>query len=463
MLASAPLLLLAVAASNGPKIDHQPADCVVKDRFVLLDAAIDPSDDVAKARVYFKSAEDQDSYFVDMALMQGRFVARLPKPKERSGPVTYVIEATSTGGVVKRTPEIAAKVVAKREQCGEGTKTAAEGSGDDVRVTSTTSSRSKPKGFKGVDRVVVLEENGKPAEAAAPSETPVSPKPPEKAAEKQAEPAAAPAPKPTPAPAAKVSGEDEYQIGAQDILKITVFGHEDLTQTVIVQSDGTFFFSLVGRVKAADLTPKELERKLTTLLAQGYLRNPQVTVMVQEYRSKSVFVMGEVARPGPLPYTGNMTVMQMLAQVGPTAGAGSEVMILRPINGDQQGPLSIDAASAGDASANKQADTIRVNIRDIQMGQLDKNIALKPNDTIFVTQAAKVFLLGEVRNPGPQVYVSGLTVRQAITNAGGFTADASKGKIVIGRQVDGQYKEIKAKPEDPLQPGDTITVKAKLF
>jgi polysaccharide export outer membrane protein len=365
--------------------------------------------------------------------------------------------------MVKRTPETAAKVVAKREQCGEGTKTAAEGSGDDVRVTSTTSSRSKPKGFKGVDRVMVIEENGKPAEAAAPPETPASPKPPEKAAEKQAEPAAAPAPKPTPAPVSRVSGEDEYQIGAQDILKITVFGHDDLSQSVIVQSDGTFFFSLVGRVKAADLTPKELERKLTTLLAQGYLRNPQVTVMVQEYRSKSVFVMGEVARPGPLPYTGNMTVMQMLAQVGPTAGAGSEVMILRPINGDQQGPLSIDAASAGDASANKQADTIRVNIRDIQMGQLDKNIALKPNDTIFVTQAAKVFLLGEVRNPGPQVYVSGLTVRQAITNAGGFTADAAKGKIVIGRQVDGQYKEIKAKPEDPLQPGDTITVKAKLF
>ncbi len=218
----------------------------------------------------------------------------------------------------------------------------------------------------------------------------------------------------------------------------------------------------MGRVKGSDMSPKELERKLTTLLAQGYLRNPQVTVMVQEFRSKNVFVMGEVARPGPLPYTGNMTVMQMLAQVGPTAGAGSEVMILRPLSGAQQGPLSLDVATGGDP-ANKQADTIRVNIRDIQMGQLDKNILLKPNDTVFVMQAAKVYLLGEVRNPGPQTYVSGMTIRQAITNAGGFTPDASKGKIIIGRQVDGQFKEIKAKPEDPVQAGDTITIKAKLL
>jgi len=285
-------------------------------------------------------------------------------------------------------------------------------------------------------------------------------KPAEKAADKQAEPP--PAPKPAPTPAPKVAGEDDYQIGPQDILKITVFGHDDLTQSVIVQNDGTFFFSLVGRVKGSDMSAKELERKLTTLLAQGYLRNPQVTVMVQEYRSKNIFVMGEVSRPGPLPYTGNMTVMQMLAQVGPTAGAGSEVMILRPLNSSQSGPLTIDAATGGDP-ANKQAETIRVNIRDIQMGQLDKNILLKANDTVFVMQAAKVYLLGEVRNPGPQVYESGMTVRQAITNAGGFTPDASKGKIIIGRQVDGQFKEIKAKPEDTVQPGDTITVKAKLL
>ena len=452
MIATA-LLLAAVAA---PRIDHQPLDCVLKDRFAQVDAVLDPADDSAKLRVYFKSAQETDYYYEDMTLLQGRFFAKLPKPKEKAGPITYYIEATPSTGRTVRTPEINAQVIAKETACVEGGKVAVEAKGGDVAITSTTTSRQKPQGFKGVDSVTA---QPPPTEEKTTEATPAAS---QKATE--APPVTTP-PKPTSTPvAAAKSPEGEYQIGPQDILKISIFGHDDMTQTVIVQDDGTFFFSLVGRVKGSDMTPKELERKLTTLLAQGYIRNPQVSVMVQEYRSKSVFVMGEVSRPGPIPYSGNMTIMQMLAQVGPTAGAGSEVMILRPRNGAAQtGPLSIADAQAADASGNSQAETIHVNVRDIQMGQLDKNILLRPNDTVFVMQAAKVYLLGEVRNPGPQVFQSGMTVRQAIVNAGGFTPDASKGKIVVGRQVDGEYKETKVKPEDPVQPGDTITVKAKLF
>jgi polysaccharide export outer membrane protein len=475
MFSTVPLLLLAAGPANA-RIDHQPVDCMVKDRFVQLDAAIDPPDDLAKTRVYFRSAEDTDSYIVDMALMQGRYVAKLPKPKGNAGPINYVIEATWSGGAIQHTPEISAKVVDRRERCGEGTKTAAEGSGDDVRIISTTSSRLKPKGFKGVASVVVVQENVQAADAPVQSTTAEPPKVAERPAEKPADrpaektvdkPADKPAeaqglPKPSLPSTGRSSPDDDYMIGPQDILKITVFGHEDLTQSVIIQNDGTFFFSLLGRVKGADMSPKELERKLTTLLSQGYLRNPLITVMMQEYRSKSVFVMGEVQRPGSIPYTGNMTVMEMLARVGPTAGAGSEVMILRPQNPSQEGP-TLPMEGAGGASGNSQVETLRVNIRDIQMGQLDKNIRLKPNDTVFVTTASRVYLLGEVRNPGPQTYGSGLTVRQAVTNAGGFTADAAKGKIIVGRQIDGQYKEVKVKLDDPLQPGDTVTVKAKLF
>ena len=453
MLATA-LLFAAVAA---PRIDHQPLDCVLKDRFAQIDAVLDPADDTAKLRVYFKSTLENDYYYEDMTLLQGRFFAKLPKPKDKAGPVTYYIEATPGSGKTLRTPEITAQVIAKETACVEGGKVAVEAKGGDVAITSTTTNRQKPPGFKGVDSVTAqappAEEKGTEASSSSASQKPVEAAP------------TTTSPKPVAtAPTPPKSGEGEYQIGAQDILKISIFGHDDMTQTVIIQDDGTFFFNLVGRVKASDMTPKELEKKLTTLLAQGYLRNPQVSVMVQEFRSKSVFVMGEVSRPGPIPYSGNMTIMAMLAQVGPTAGAGSEVMILRPRNGAAQtGPLSLTDAQAADASGNSQAETIRVNVRDIQMGQLDKNILLRPNDTVFVMQAAKVYLLGEVRNPGPQVFQSGMTVRQAIVNAGGFTPDASKGKIIVGRQVDSEYKEIKVKPEDPVQPGDTITVKAKLF
>ena len=98
-----------------------------------------------------------------------------------------------------------------------------------------------------------------------------------------------------------LAGQADYQIGPSDILSVTVYGHPDLTQTLFVQPDGTFTFPLVGRVKGSDMTPAELEKKLVILLSRGFIRNPQVTVVVQEYRSKTVYVVGEVARPGPYP------------------------------------------------------------------------------------------------------------------------------------------------------------------
>src|SRR5574341_1029782 len=131
----------------------------------------------------------------------------------------------------------------------------------------------------------------------------------------------------------------QYQVGPDDILKVTVYGHDDLTLVVVVQSDGTFTYPLIGRVKAADLTPKELERKITTLLSQRYVRNPQVTVLVQEYRSKTVVVMGEVAHPGSFPLSGVQTLVDILARAGPmTANAGAEVLIVRPL-ASEAGPL----------------------------------------------------------------------------------------------------------------------------
>ncbi len=255
----------------------------------------------------------------------------------------------------------------------------------------------------------------------------------------------------------------EYAIGAEDIVRVTVLGHEDLTQTIVVQPDGTFIYPLIGRVKAGDLTPKELERKITTLLAQGYVRNPQVTVSVQEYRSKTVFVVGEVSRPGSYSLSGRMTVLELLSKAGPTSAAGVEVVIVRPkiaVSGPLV-PVDLTGAPTGDST--DQADLIRVNIRDIQMGQLDKNVLVRPNDTVFVTQAARIFVTGEVKTPGAITYWPGATVRKAINTAGGFSADAATGRLRVVREVDGKTKEMKIGLDDPVQPGDTIIVKAKLF
>jgi polysaccharide export outer membrane protein len=283
-------------------------------------------------------------------------------------------------------------------------------------------------------------------------------------------PAASPAPQapalPAAAPVPSDAASADYQIGAQDILRITVYGHEDLTQTVLVQPDGTFTFPLVGRVKASDNTPAELERKIATLLSKGFIRNPQVTVVVQEFRSKTVYVVGEVARPGPYPLAGHTTLVEVLAKAGPTANAGAEVVIVRPQQGAPvTGPTlpTEVAATDGATPASQQAQVFRVAVGAIQEGHLDQNIALQPNDTVFVPQAPKVFVTGEVRNAGAYGWFPGMTARQLISLAGGLTPDGSDGRLKVVRQVDGASKEDGIKLDAAIKPGDTLVVRRRLF
>jgi polysaccharide biosynthesis/export protein len=453
MLAFAPFLLAASVSIN-----HQPVDCFVKDRFPQLEIEIQPALDVSNVRAFFKSAREDEYHFVQMALTQGRFVGKLPRPREKAQSVTYYIEIAGADGTVRKTPEITGEVAKSPEACPAGARIADAGPDGDVRVWALGSSRSKPRDFAGVDKVL---REGEPAGETVATSTGTTDAPPASTAVTTAVPPPTPAPAATPRPFVEESLE--YSIGAEDIVKVTVLGHDDLTQTIVVQPDGTFIYPLIGRVKAADLTPKELERKITTLLAQGFVRNPQVTVSVQEYRSKTVFVVGEVSRPGSYSMSGRMTVLELLSKAGPTSAAGVEVVIVRP-KVAVSGPLvPVDPSGAPNADVTAQADLIRVNIRDIQMGQLDKNVLVRPNDTVFVTQAARIFVTGEVRTPGAITFWPEATVRKAINTAGGFTADAATGRIRIVREVEGRAKEIKVSLDDPVQPGDTIIVKAKLF
>jgi polysaccharide export outer membrane protein len=299
--------------------------------------------------------------------------------------------------------------------------------------------------------------------APAQASPPTRPATPQRPPAGQTQPAPAPA---APATAPAESPSADYQIGAQDILRITVYGHEDLTQTVLVQPDGTFTFPLVGRVKASDNTPAELEKKIAILLSKGFIRNPQVTVVVQEFRSKTVYVVGEVARPGPYPLAGRTNLVEVLAKAGPTANAGAEVVIVRPQKGAAvTGPVLPTEVAQGDgASADKaQAQVFRVAVRAIQEGHLDQNLALEPNDTVFVPQAPRVFVTGEVKNAGAFGWFPGMTARQLISLAGGLTPDGSDGRLKVVRQLNGQSKESGIKLDAPIHPGDTLVVRRRLF
>lgn len=445
------LLLLAAAADV--RITHPPLVCLVANKSPRIEAVIAPTEDV-RARVYFKSGSGE-FYSVPMVPRLGRFAGTLPRPKEKAGTVVYYIEAALPDGRVNRTSEITTRIVRDARSCSSVAGVPDTVDAGDVEIFSAGTTH-KPEGFDGVSRVTPFAGAARGAVSSSPAPAPARATAPAPAAAPSVETAAAPPAAPSPSPSVA-----EYQIGPEDILKVTVYGHDDLTQTVVVQSDGTFVFPLIGRVKGGDLSPKELERKITVLLSQGFIRNPQVMVLVQEYRSKTIFVVGEISRPGTYPLAGARTLVEALARAGPTtANAGGEVVIVRP-HGEVQGPVLPSQVGEGPTAAG--AEVIRVNLPDIQAGDLSKNVLLRPNDTVFVPLAPKVFVSGEVRNPGAYPFSPGTTVRQAISLAGGLTEDGSAGRIRVVRAVEGKSREIKIKIDDPIQPGDTIVVKSKLF
>src|SRR5262245_48430248 len=191
-----------------------------------------------------------------------------------------------------------------------------------------------------------------------------------------------------------------YVIGPQDVLAITVWDQEDLSGKFSVETDGTFAFPLIGRVKAGGITVRDLEADLKRRLADGFFKNPQITVAVEQYHSQRVFVVGEIRNPGPYPLTGEMSLIEALARAGSTLPtAATEAVIVRPAPGDTHTAAAAPDAAAA-AAVRGDPRVVRVDINDLQSGVLTENMKLRDGDTIFIPRAATVFVSGQVKNSG---------------------------------------------------------------
>lgn len=250
------------------------------------------------------------------------------------------------------------------------------------------------------------------------------------------------------------SAQTNYVLGAQDVVTITVFGEPDLSRKYTIEQDGTFTFPLIGRVNARGMTLRALEQELKKQLAGGYLKNPEVSVAVEAYRSQKILVMGQVQQPGEYQLTGDMTLLAALAKAGSLAPmAGREVVIVRAARKS--------GGSNGEAPA--ASEILRIDLADLQGGNVSLNVALQDGDTINVPKAQSVFVSGQVKSPGGYAVEPGMTVLQVLSLAGGVTDRGSTRGIKILRTVNGKQKDIKAKLADRVQPGDTIVVGERIF
>ena len=249
-----------------------------------------------------------------------------------------------------------------------------------------------------------------------------------------------------------VPAASDYLVGAGDILRVTVYGEATLSGSFRVDNDGTFPYQYLNRVKAEGLTASAIEEAMEKALADGYLRNPQISVEVQEYRSQSVWVQGQVRSPGKYPLPANASLMDAVFLAGSTTPeAGNWVEIYHPRSPTATGP------SIGTAGAKPDA---RVKLNDVQSG-IAQSVKIQDNDTIFVPKAQVIYVAGQVRTPGGFRYDDGMTVFEAISLAGGVSEKGSNSRISIVRFVNGQRKELDAKHGDLLQPGDQVVVKAR--
>jgi len=120
-------------------------------------------------------------------------------------------------------------------------------------------------------------------------------------------------PPPQPPVVAPVAAD---RLGVDDVFEVRVYGESDLSGTYRVSSDGTIDFPLAGRIQVTGLASSDLQQEIVTRLKAGYLKNPQVTLMVKEWNSRKISVLGQVQHPGAVSYFPNMTIVDAIASAG---------------------------------------------------------------------------------------------------------------------------------------------------
>jgi polysaccharide biosynthesis/export protein len=283
-----------------------------------------------------------------------------------------------------------------------------------------------------------------------------------------------------------VAGAQEYEIGPGDVLHVIVLDQPGLTGDFSVDAEGMIAYPFLGRLKASAMSAPGVERKLTTLLADGYLKRPQVSVAVKEFGSQRVFVTGEFQKPGAYSLKADRSLLTLLGGVGEmTPEAGHEIVVIRPpkpgaveaagsppAQGTEAGPD--EAATASEPTPEPTpsslvlpgqvpgSEVFRISLRELRSGDPSKDIRLEARDTVYLPKTARIYIIGHVARPGPYRFEEGLTVFQALLLAGGATERGSS-HVKIVRIVDGKTREMPAKMTDPVLPEDTLKVPERFF
>jgi polysaccharide biosynthesis/export protein len=237
-------------------------------------------------------------------------------------------------------------------------------------------------------------------------------------------------------------------LGSGDSIRITVFQNPDLTTETRLAPSGLVVFPLIGEVGLGGLTTTEAGNRIADLLKRGnFIVNPQVAVAIVQVRSRQVYVLGQVSRPGNyvLEDTGSR-LTDILTLAGGISSTGSDMVTVLTNRTGKIEKREIDVPAifhGGDAS---------------------KNIQIENGDTIFVERAPVFYIYGEVQRAGAYRLEPNMIVMQALSLGSGLTPRASERGIGIHRRMpNGKFTKLEAKLTDPIQADDIVFVRESLF
>lgn len=235
----------------------------------------------------------------------------------------------------------------------------------------------------------------------------------------------------------------ELPLGASDVLKISVYNNPDLSVETRVSDSGFVTFPLLGQVQVGGMPVAAAEKKIATALESGgFVKRPQVNIIVTVNQSQQVSVLGQVNRPGRFPLEAARTALDMLAMAGGVNADGADVISIVRADGTRE-----------------QIDIVAL-VRDgaARVG------ALAGGDVIYVERAPRFYIYGEVQRPGMFKVERGMTVLQALAAGGGLTPRGTeRGLRIKRRDAAGVLQVLEAKHDDLVQPDDVVFVKESLF
>jgi polysaccharide biosynthesis/export protein len=243
-------------------------------------------------------------------------------------------------------------------------------------------------------------------------------------------------------------GNEDYRLGPGDAIGVQVYQSPDLSVDARVSESGVISYPLVGTLQLGGLTIAEAERRIADALRNGgFVKVPQVNIVLRQVRGNQVSVLGQVSRPGRFPLeTFNTRVSDMLAAAGGTTPTGDDVLI---VTGQRDGKpfrkvIDIPALFLNEKSGD--------------------DIVVVGGDTLYVAKAPMFYIYGEAQKPGPYRIERGMTVMQALAQGGGPTARGSQNRLRVHRR-DASGKVVEAVPQltDLVRPEDVIYVRESIF